>query len=139
MTRLSILVLVLSALSSTPAYPECAKQSSPGPFNTKCSCTGQNFPTSSCQYDPYGPGCDTVFPGNYCGGSGHQSCYVGYAEQVDCTDANRGTTNELILDPIEQSWVAPKVAIASCDQDPRSLADWLRTTPRFTDRQTKPN
>lgn len=140
MTRVSILVLVLSALSSTPAYADCAHDSNPGAFVTTCSCTGQKVSTTSCQFDESNPNdCTTVIPGDYCGSSGHSTCYVGYAEEADCMQVRRAATGTLIEDPVERSWAAPKVAIASCDQDSRSLADWLRTTPRFSDRQTKPN
>lgn len=80
-----------------------------------------------------------MIPGNYCGSNGRQTCYVGYAEIVDCIQIERKAKGTIIEDPVERSWEVPKVAIASCDQDSRSLADWLRTAPRFSDRQTKPN
>lgn len=139
MTRLSVLILVLSALSSTLAFAECAKQSDPGPFVTTCGCTGQRFYTTSCQYDGSGNNCETVIPGNYCGSNGHLSCYIGYAQNSDCTQVRQGATGPLLQDPIERSWAAPKVAMASCDDDSRSLADWLKTTPKFSNRQTKSN
>ena len=138
MTRLcAIAALAASILTSISAFAKCAPNSDPGPFMTTCPCTNQRVETTSCQASETGDACETVFQGDYCGSSGHVSCYVGYAEDDDCFDAKREATSALLLDPTERSWESPKVAMASCDGGSRSLADWLRNTPRFSDRQTK--
>jgi hypothetical protein len=91
MTRLSIAVLVLSALSSTQAFADCSKETAPGPFVTTCSCTGQRVITTSCQYSEGEVGCETVILGSYCGSSGHYTCYIGYAQSTDCTQVQEGS------------------------------------------------
>jgi hypothetical protein len=138
MLKPAVTLVVLSVLCSTLLFAECAKLSSPGAYITMCSCTGQRVYTTSCQYDEFGTGCEDVIPGNYCGSNGHLTCYIGYAQSVDCSQVRQAQSHDVAEDPIGRSW-APRVVPASCDRGSRTLTDWLETTPRFSDNQTRPS
>jgi hypothetical protein len=94
-----------------------------------CSCRNLKVSPTSCQFDESSPKpLHNSYPRKSLWKRGHMTCYVGYAEEADCMQVVGEAKGTLIEDPVERSWAAPKVAIASCDQDSRSLADWLRTT-----------
>jgi hypothetical protein len=99
------------------------------PAQGYCQCTGQYVSSTGCEGDHPGEGCDYDLLGNYCGSSGHSTCYVAYAYSTFCE--NLKASRKLAAVEELPELLANKSSSAPACADPKAFRAWLRTAPGF--------